>query len=272
LIRPLFKNLILLTVVLCGTLTCAKKTGTFYAGSLGLQDDRIIIASQLASVLTISMFDMEGNFIKTLADYQGEANGPRGLALYDSQHVVVSLEGDDRLDLVSLSGDRTNFIQSSFFTGTIGRVYRHDESGSFFIIENTNMIERFSFDGSRVPVTGNPFVNGALAPCAAPATLRALAVNNSGNILAVQSGATTGFRYTIGATVASACAAVAALPSAANDLINHSDGNMYFIGTNSQVYRASQTLTGSTSIFNNTGIISTYTAMAELPNGDLLIA
>ncbi|NJL23714.1 MAG: hypothetical protein HC902_00035 [Calothrix sp. SM1_5_4] len=123
------------------------------------------------------------------------------------------------------------------------------------MIESGSSIERFSLAGGRIPVTGASFVAGALAPCAAPASLRSLVFNNNGNLLAVQSGATGGFSYTVGPTTASACTAIAALPANANDVINHSDGNMYWVGTNSQVYRASQTLTGSTSIFNNAATI-----------------
>jgi len=272
LLKLFITSFLITVVVIGGALSCEKKSGTFYAGSLGLGDDRVLIASQIASVLTVSAYDLDGNFLGILADYQAEANGPRGLALYDSSHVVVSLEGDDRLDLLYLGGGILNFIQSSFLTGTIGKIIRDPAAANYYVIENTNMIERFSVDGTRVPVSGNPFVNGALAPCAAPATLRSMVINNSGDLIAVQSGATSSFRYTIGPTAASACAVIAALPTNANDIINHSDGNLYWAGTNNQIYRASQTLTGSTSIFNSAATIAAPTAMAELPNGDLLIA
>ena len=259
-------------LLLGGALSCEKKSGSFWVGALGLDEPRIVFASQLATSLVVSSYDLSGNFLGIIADYQGEANGPRGLALFDTLYFVISLEGDDRLDLGYLGGGRSNYIQSSFLTGTIGKIVKHPTTGDYFVIENTNMIERFEATGARVPVTGNPFVNGALAPCAAPATLRSLVINNSGQLLAVQSGAATGFNYTIGPTVASACTAIAALPTNVNDVINHPDGNMYFVGTNSQVYRASQTLTGSTSIFNSVASINTPTALAALPDGNLIIA
>lgn len=257
---------------LIAIIACEKKAAEFYVASLGLDQDRVIVASQIATVLTVSAYDLAGNLLGVLADYQAEVNGPRGLALYDALHVVLSLEGADRLDLVSLSGGRATYIQNSFLTGTIGKVIANPTRTNYFVIEAGTALERFEFNGDRIPVTGNAFVQGAIAPCAAPASLRAIAFNNSGDLIAVQSGATAAFRYTVGPTTASACATIAALPSAANDLINHSDGNMYFAGTNSQIYRASQTLTGSTSIFNNAATIALPTAMAELPSGDLIIA
>lgn len=258
--------------LIAGIVSCGQKSGSFYAASLGLENDRVIIASQIANVLTVSMYDLDGNYLQTLADYQAEGNGPRGLVQLDPTNIIVSLEGDDRLDIITLGGTKSNYLQSSFLSGTIGKLILNPAGTEFFIIEATNMIERFSTSGQRLPVTGNPFVNGALAPCAAPASLRAMAFNNSGNLVAVQSGTTGGFIYTVGATVAASCVATTALSSAANDLINHSNGNMYYAGTNNQIYRASQTLTGSTSIFNNSATIASPTAMAELPNGDLIIA
>ncbi len=252
--------------------SCSPKTGTFYSAALGLQHDRLIISSQLATVLTVSSYDMQGQYLDTLADYQTEANGPRGLAPYDATFVALSLDGDDRLDLVAVGGGHSGLVQSSFLTGVIGKLTRDPVTQDYFVIEGTNAIERFSSDGQRVPLAGNPFQTGARAPCISPASLRALVFNNAGNLVAVQSGTTTAFIYTPGPTIATACAQVTGLPSNVNDIINHSDGNLYWVGTNSQVYRASQTLTGSTSIFNNTSAILTPTALVEMPNGDLLIA
>jgi len=254
------------------TLSCGKKSGTFFAGALGLGADRVIITSQLATVLTVSMYDMEGNFLATLADYQTENNGPRGLAVYDATNVLVSLDGDDRVDKVSLGGGYSAFIQSSLLTGTIGKIIKNPNTGDYFLIESNTMIERFSGDGQRLPAAGLSFVSGAFAPCAAPGSLRALVVNNSGDLIATQLSSAVSFRYTIGLARASACTAIAVLPTTTSDIINHSDGNLYWIGNNNQVYRATQDLTGSTSISNNVSIIAAPTAMAELPNGDLLIA
>lgn len=253
----------------CG---CAPKSGEFFAGALGLEKDRVFVTSQLATVLTVTAYDLEGRYLSTIADYQTEANGPRGLAYLDPTHILLSLDGDDRIDILGLGGSRGSFVQSSLFTGTIGRILRHPDGDDFFVVEGNNAIERFSASGSRRPVSGNAFVQGALAPCAAPTSLRSLVVNSDGQLLALQSAAATGFRYTIGPSTAASCVAIAALPANVNDVVNHSDGNLYWAGTNSQIYRASQTMTGSVSIFNNSATIGTPTAMAELPNGDLLIA
>lgn len=258
--------------VLVGLLACQKKSGTFYAAALGLEKDLVIVSSQLPTVLSVAAFNLDGSFRGILADYQTENNGPRGLALFDLFHLVVSLDGDDRLDLIYLGGGRSSFIQSSFLSGAIGKLIRNPADANYFVIESNTMIERFSSSGDRIPVTGNPFVNGALAPCAAPGSLRSLVINNNGDLIAVQSGTTTAFRYTIGPTTASACVSIPGLPGNATDIINHSDGSLYWVSTNNQVYRASQTLTGSTSIFNSPATISTPTALAELPNGDLIIA
>jgi hypothetical protein len=269
--KDLFKTLLITVGVVAGLLACEKKKGAFFAGALGLYEDRVIIASQLATALTVASYDMDGNLVAILADYYGENNGPRGLALFDSMNLLLSLEGNDRIDVVYLGGGTGPYIASSFLTGTIGKLVRHPTSENIFVVENTNSIERFELGGQRIPQTGNAFVSGAIAPCAAPASLRAMLVNTNGELLAVQSGATGAFRYTIGPTVASACATATA-SSNVNDIISHSNGNLYYVGTNSQVYRASQTLTGSTSIFNSVATIGTPTALAELPNGDLIIA
>lgn len=253
-------------------IACEKRAGEFFVASLGLEKDRIIIASQTAAVLTVSAYDLDGKLINILADYQAEVNGPRGLALYDSLHILLSLEGADRVDLVNLAGGRSVFTQSSFLTGTIGKIIPNPARTNYFVIESTNSIERFEYNGDRIPVTGNSFVQGTLAPCAAPGSFRSLVFNNSGDLLVVQSASTAAFKYTVGPTTATACAATTALPGNANDIINHSDGNMYIASTNNQIYRASQTLTGAVSIFNNAATIALPTALAELPNGDLIIA
>jgi hypothetical protein len=268
----LFSVLISALVLMAGLTACAKKEGAFFAGALGLNEDRIVVATQTATALSVTSYDLDGNLVAVLADYMAEVNGPRGLALFDALNVLVSLEGDDRIDMLYLGGgSRSTYLSSSLLTGTIGRLFRHPTTDNLFVIENTNSIERFELGGTRIPQTGNAFVSGALAPCGAPASLRDLVVNSNGELVAIQSGVTAAFRYTIGPSVASACA-TATLAVAANDMIRHSDGNIYYAGTNSQIYRASQTLTGSTSIFNNTGAINTPTAMAELPNGDLIVA
>ncbi len=266
---------LLLALAMTALAACSTKKGAFFVGTLGLAKPRIIVASQTAAVLTVTSYDEAGNFITVLADYFAENNGPRGLAIYDSLNLLLSLEGTDRVDKVYLgggSGSTSVFLSSSFLTGTIGKLVRHPSTADLFIIENTNSIERFDIGGQRIPQTGNSFVSGALAPCAAPASLRAAVVNSLGELLVVQSGATAAFRYAIGATVASTCATASITSTGANDLVKHSDGNIYYAGVNSTIYRASQTLTGSTSIFNNTGTISTPTAMAELPNGNLIVA
>jgi hypothetical protein len=259
-------------VVVSLIIACEKRAGEFFVASLGLEKDRIIVASQTATVLTVSAYDLDGKLINILADYQAEVNGPRGLALYDSLHILLSLEGADRIDLVSLSGGRDVWTQNSFLTGTIGKMIWNAARRNYFVIEATNAIERFDYTGERIPVTGNAFIQGTLAPCAAPASMRSMAFNNSGDLIVVQSGTTAAFRYTVGPTTASACAATTALPGNANDIINHSNGYMYIASTNNNIYRSSQTLTGTVSIFNNAATIAAPTALAELPNGDLIIA
>ena len=251
---------------------CEKSKGEFFAAALGLNKARVLAASQLATTLNVTSYDMDGNLIGITADYQAEANGPRGLALADEMHAIVSLEGDDRLDLIYLGGGYKSFVQSSFLTGVIGKIVKNRAGTELYIIEATNSIERFSLSGSRIPTSGNSFVSGALAPCAAPASLRTLVFNNSNQLIALQSGAATGFIYTIGPTTAAGCTSIAGLPTNVNDVINHSNGYLYWVGTNSIVYRANQNMSGSVAIFNNAATISTPTALVELPNGDLLIA
>jgi hypothetical protein len=252
-------------------LACAKGSDGFFAAALGLDKVRILVASQPTTAQAVVAYDTDGKFLGVIADYQGENNGPRGLALLDSLHAIVSLEGDDRLDTLYLGGGRNSYIQSSFLTGTIGKLIRNFVSDELFIIEAGTAIERFTLDGIRKPQTGNSFVSGALAPCAAPASLRSLVVNNNGDLLAVQSGTTAAFRYTIGPNTASACATAAAVANV-NDIINHSNGNLYYVTTTSLVVRASQTLTGSVTVFNNAASIGTPTALAELPGGNLIVA
>jgi hypothetical protein len=263
-------SLLAATAAVLTVIACAKKEGAFFAGALGLYQDRVIITSETATAVTVTSYDLDGNLIAVLADYFAENNGPRGLALLDSLHVLLSLDGDDRIDAVYLGGGRSPFISMSALTGTIGKMVRHPSTGDLFVVESNTAIERFNSSGQRLPQTGNSFVQGAAFGCT-PASFRALTINSSGQLVAVQSGTTNSFRYTIGPTNATGCSAQA-LSANTNDIINHSNGFMYYVTTTSNVYRASQTLTGSVSIFNNTGAINTPTALAELPNGDLIIA
>lgn len=262
----------LLTISALATLPgCGGEVGEFYAAALGLNQPRVIIASQLATNLGVYSYTVDGVYQGRLVDYFSETGAPRGIALINPFTIAISLDSTDEVDAITLAGSRSKFISNNLLTGTLGKLISDSSRSNYYIVE-TNGIERFTSAGVRIPATGGAYISGgAQAPCAALASLRALVLNNSGNLIAVQSGTTAANRYTLAAASASACATVA-LPTNANDVINHSDGNLYFVGTNSQVYRMSQTMTGITSIFNNTTVISTPTALVELPNGNLLVA
>ncbi len=251
---------------------CSGEVGEFYAAALGLNRDRVFVVSQIAQNLGVHMYTTGGTYLGRLVDYYSDTNAPRGIAYYDPFSVAISLDATDEIQFLNLDGSaRRPPLSNNLLTGTIGKMIYDRSRDGYFIVE-TNGIEFFSRAGVRVPASGNSIVPGtAQAPCAALASLRALVLNNSGALITVQSAATASNRYTLGPVSATACAVVT-LPTNANDIINHSDGNMYFVGTNNQVYRTTQVLGSITSIFNNVATISTPTALAEMPDGNLIVA
>lgn len=101
---------------------------------------------------SVVLLDPVGNFVKELLVLDGSTtDAPAGIGIYDSDNILVSVEGVDRVMKVNLttgiSSAQTNII-SSQLNGTIANVTRL-VSGDILVVE-TNNVERFTAAGVRV--------------------------------------------------------------------------------------------------------------------------
>lgn len=111
----------------------------------------------------VVLMDPNFNYVRTL--YQaGTGDIPWGIAVFDSNHIIVSVEGADRVVKVNLNtGAVSQLISDAALTGTMRSIARLS-GGDIIVSEGTTTIERFAVgnDGLSVSrVTGGwPVTHG----------------------------------------------------------------------------------------------------------------
>jgi hypothetical protein len=90
----------------------------------------------------VILFDSSFNYVRTL--YQASSGDvPWGLANYDSENILASVEGIDRVVRINLNtGSVINFILDANLTGTMRGLARLS-GGDIIVSEGTSTIERF---------------------------------------------------------------------------------------------------------------------------------
>lgn len=248
---------------------CGKESGVLYHGVLGLGDTKIFVAGGVALSYAVTVYDVNGNLLEVLADYNQVADVPSGIAPFDAFGVVVSINGSDRLDkLNALYGGYSTFALSAQFTGN---VYDVERVGSNYYVVEGNAIERFSSSGARFnEPSATAYITTPLGACALN-TPRGLTTTSSGYLATVGTGNNNISIYNVSSGTA-ACVTNVALSNQPVDVTNHPNGYLYVTTlANDGIYRVNQNGTGATLIWNTATATYNPTAIAVHPDGNLLV-
>jgi hypothetical protein len=257
-------------------LGCGVSGDGFYSGALGSGEGRILIANAntVAPVgYTVSMYDIEGNFIQIISDMTVSGDIVRGLAYYDDTRVVVATDTPDELKILNIftGAFSTYAANATLFTGNIFHTVKQSD-GVYLTVEG-NTIEKF-VNSARTPSSGNPYINTPLGGCTI-SVARGLAINSLGDLLVTTTTNNSILRYDISGSTAACLTANATF--GANQpipIVVHPNGNLYF-GTqvNDAIYSAPEDLSVNPAIILSANAnINNPTAMGVLPNGNLIVA
>jgi hypothetical protein len=268
--RMIGLTLLIFNLFLLGA--CTTKKDSFLAGSLGLGEDRIYVSGTYSALssFAVTVYDTDGNLLHILKDYGVTGEFPRGIAAVDPFHLVFSIDGTDRLDIAGIFGEVSTFASNANLTGNLYDV-EGDSAGNFYVAE-TSTIERFSADGARYPVTGNPYINTTTGSCVLN-TIHGLALTSLGYIATVSSAGTDNLSIYNVSTGTATCVANVAFGNDPWDLVSHPNGLLYVVTQlNDRIYTVNEDGTGSTSIYTYPINTANPSAIAVLPNGNLLVA
>lgn len=263
-----FLTLILICVQTLIFLACSKEKGVILK-TPSRAGGALIIASQDTYHRGVTRYGLDGTWQELIHDYRNGVSGtPRGLALGDSNSIIVALEATDQLDRLTFSGESSTFYGSSYLSGAIYDVVK-DSKNYYYVIES-NYIERFNSDGVR---TNPTYIATTVGSCTLSVPLHMI-VNSNGYLVVVQIGG--GGRiltYDISTDTAS-CVSSVAFGNTPYGLVEHSDGYLYVVTQgNDQIYRADPDGSNPISIWStDTSIINNPTTLLEHPDGDLIVA
>lgn len=118
--------------------------------SSGDYADYIVVAS--VTNQAVALLDPNGNFVREVLVLDGTTtDAPAGIGIYDSENILVSVEGVDRVmkaNLTQGTSSATNLILNANLTGTLANVTRLT-GGDILVVETSN-VERFTASGTRV--------------------------------------------------------------------------------------------------------------------------
>lgn len=252
-------------------LSCADTDDSaIFDGALNLGSARIAIASGNGADYAVALYDITGNYLRTIKNYNASGARPRGISALNNSELVVSLDRVDHLEILNTVNGNEDVIYNSDLNQNLYQNEYHPTHGIFAI--DSNFIESFDIDGNQL---GDPRIPTTVGGCTL-ATPRGLAFDADGFLLVTNTGNDDIHRYDVTDPAAPICVVSNSSMGNTNPtgIVSHSNGNIYVVTLgDDSVYEFPNDLTGSgTVVFNNTGVINNPTAILELPNGNLLIA
>lgn len=252
--------------------SCNPKEGELFHAALGLGEARVILSGSVAGVHQITMYDQDGNFLKRLYDYTAIGGTPRGLVKHSAIGFVAAIDGLNQFDILGIDGSRALWSTNAQVTGNFYDMEK-DSSNYFYAIE-TNSVEKYDSLGNRIPPTSaTPYINTTTGSCVLN-TPMSMAVNANGQLVVANNAGNTLSVYNLGATAT--CAAQTAFADNPRAVHSHSNGSLYVVtqaNTQETLWRANADGSSRVSLFaNNTTILQDGFAIAELPNGHLLVS
>lgn len=264
-----YKKLINLILVLL-LVSCAKPQGEFLLSPNQVsRPPLLVVLSSDVTAKSLTYYELDGTNPVNFFSYRVLGHLVRGISYFDDEHLLVSLDTQDKIDKVGFDGTYQEFHNSPNITGNIFDIERDPVKNEFYIIEG-NFIEKIDAVGDRI---GNPFINTTIGSCVLNVP-KAMAILPNGNLAVINSGGTGALNiYNISGTSAT-CVATAAIGGAPSGILAHSNSYIYITTTTTdRVVRTDALGAGLTTIWStNTTIISDPTAMVELENGDLAVA
>jgi len=250
-------------------LSCGKEQGDILSVSTlpSVSAQYIVLNGQDANHRGFAFYNIDGEFING-GNFRTEQGTPRGITPFSETSVLMSLDTTDTIYEVNLDGTKNLFHGSSQFNGNIYGIVTGN-NGNVYAVES-NRIEVFDQTGLRLSTM---LINTTTGGC----TLnnpRGMTLNSSGQLVVVNQGGTDAvLTYDISGSNATC---IGSVPFGNNPygVLMHSDGYLYITTqANEQVYRADPDGSNPVVIWTtNTSIIDEPTGIAELPNGDLIIA
>ena len=285
--RPLSLGALALSVS-AGLLGCAPPAGTLFYGALAMGNPMLVLASGTTALgaQAVVAYDMNGNYIETLADLNLVNLQPKGVAVMDAFDVIAPLSnGTFTLNKFNLFDGYTTFINNTNLNAVLYQTgYYSGASGVYFVLKGGTSVEGFNTAGDRlgnanpaIPtavVTGGTTctLSGAEGLTIDPVNNRLFATNNTSGNLNV---------YNLANINAITCQSVNATMGAASKplpVILHPNGYLYVgsqTAANFRIFALNGDGTGTAAaVYTDTtgAIISTPTAMTVLPDGSVLVA
>jgi hypothetical protein len=268
--KPFRMNLKKWSLLASFALWCNSGCGPSQVGSyLSVARQNVIITvSQDATHAAVSMYDIDGNVLGRITDFRRDGAYVRGIAPYDSQSFLVTLDVADRIERVFFDGTHETFHGSALFSGNIFGIKKAG-NGLYYAVESNN-IEAFDTSGTR-NATANIATTTGSCVLSNP---RALALDSNGYLVVSAYG--TGdriLRYDVSNTVAT-CVSTTNFGNDPWGIVAHSDGKLYVATQlDDKIYSADIDGTNATVIWDtDLTIIRDPTALLEMPDGTLLVA
>ncbi|NJM10322.1 MAG: hypothetical protein HC883_05545 [Bdellovibrionaceae bacterium] len=254
----------LLYISAVALIACSNPAGDFFYGALGLGEQKILVATNNAGAPTIVMYDMNGEFVRVVADYASVNDIPKGIAPFDAFNITVLLDGVDRLSRLPIFGGTSTDFTNTNLTGTLFHLAYDSKAGIYYAAEG-NTIEAFTAEGVR---SGNPYINTPLGSCALN-VVRGLAVTSDQRLFVVGTGNDDLNVYDVSTSTAACLTANTTFgnidPVA---VIVHSNGLVYVATQgDDRVYSFANDGSGAGTVVWDTDLltISNPTALLELP-------
>ncbi len=268
--RDLVVSFLTLSFVL--VLGCSSKEGAFFESTSGSSNDLILISSGDSNTRSVLLYNQDGSFNRILYDYRTDLGLPRGIAPFDSESVVVSLDNTDRVSRVYWKGENAGSEELFANSGLGGAIYQltTSEAGDVFVVES-NYIERYDSTGARV---GTPYIGTTEGSCVLSSPRGIFLTSDDRLIVTNHGGSDQLLIYDVSDPFSVTCLSANNIGNNPYGVIEHSDGNLYVVTQgDDQVYRTDSDGSNATSIWStDTSIINNPTGIIELANGNLAIA
>ncbi len=229
----------------------------------------ILIASNDANNLGITRYSPNGSLQEFIKDYRESIDSyPRGMVILDQNSILVSLDGEDRVERLYYNGSSEIYYASAQLSGNIQGLAK-DAAGNIYVLES-NRIEKIDANGNR---DSSVYIDTTVGGCTINSP-RHLIVNSAGHLVVAQTGG--GGRiitYDISGSSGS-CISSVVFGNSPSALVEHPNGNLYVATLgNDQIYSADADGSNPSVIWSSdTSIINNPAALAVHPDGDLLVA
>lgn len=216
---------------------------------------------------SVVLLDPDGRFVRELLVLDGTTtDAPTGIGIFDSDYILVAVDGVDRVVKVNLSSGNDsaqNLILNANLTGTLGNVTRL-VSGDILVVETSN-VERFTAAGTRV-------TSGSW-PKALQTTMSGMEKLPGGGFVACSTGTDVIRTYSDDGTQTATASSGIGGTTDVRDCAAAADGRVAaaFNGTTDTIRIYTSSTLGAVSCnFSDTTLLGDPRAIAFRPNGNLL--